>query len=191
MNAFTDHPMTATTLYLVSAEKNGIGYWKVGITHHADPLKRDRKHYREVFRAVRFFDYQYTDVWGTNRLDAFSQEEFDEMYADPDWFNNNADTTTENDAALVEAFIKESFKKIGLTVGTEGISQDASLASVLALFDLVARYWRKDLADAISWEINGFAFDCLVEALESQIQAEVTEAIELRNKAKCLQPMWN
>ena len=38
-------------LYLVSAEKRGIKYWKVGITHHQDPLKRDTKHYREVFRS--------------------------------------------------------------------------------------------------------------------------------------------
>ena len=30
------------------------GYWKVGITHRQDrdPLKRDRKRYREVFRAI-------------------------------------------------------------------------------------------------------------------------------------------
>ena len=38
-------------LYLVSAEKRGIKYWKVGITHHQDPLKRDSKHYREVFKS--------------------------------------------------------------------------------------------------------------------------------------------
>lgn len=45
-----------TTLYLVSAEKKGQSYWKVGITRHADPLKRDRKHYRETFRAVQLED---------------------------------------------------------------------------------------------------------------------------------------
>ena len=45
-----------TTLYLVSAEKNGVSYWKVGITRHANPLKRDRKHYRETFRAVQLDD---------------------------------------------------------------------------------------------------------------------------------------
>lgn len=38
-------------LYLVSAEKGGAKYWKVGITHHEDPLKRDSKHYREVFKS--------------------------------------------------------------------------------------------------------------------------------------------
>ena len=32
----------------------GTGYWKVGITHHADPIKRDAKHYRETFRSVEF-----------------------------------------------------------------------------------------------------------------------------------------
>jgi hypothetical protein len=44
----------AHTLYLVSAEDKGLKYWKIGITKHADPLKRDRKKYQEVFRAVRF-----------------------------------------------------------------------------------------------------------------------------------------
>jgi hypothetical protein len=45
--------MDPTTLYLVSAEKRGIRYWKVGITHHENPLKRDPSNYREVFRAER------------------------------------------------------------------------------------------------------------------------------------------
>ena len=39
-----------TTLYLVSAEKGGGRYWKVGITSKNDPLERDPKHYKEVFR---------------------------------------------------------------------------------------------------------------------------------------------
>ena len=42
-----------TTLYLVSAIQDGIPFWKVGITHHEDPLKRDPERYQEVFRAVR------------------------------------------------------------------------------------------------------------------------------------------
>ncbi|MAX22833.1 MAG: hypothetical protein CMJ60_11805 [Planctomycetaceae bacterium] len=43
-------PDKSTTLYLVSAMKKGINYWKVGITKKDDPLKRDPKHYLEVFR---------------------------------------------------------------------------------------------------------------------------------------------
>lgn len=46
-----------TTLYLVSAETpQGEGYWKVGVTAKADPLKRNPKAYREVFRAQVFED---------------------------------------------------------------------------------------------------------------------------------------
>ena len=41
------------TVYLVSAVRGGEWHWKIGITHHEDPLKRDRKRYREVHRAVR------------------------------------------------------------------------------------------------------------------------------------------
>jgi hypothetical protein len=45
----------ATVLYLVSAETaQGEGYWKVGVTAKADPLKRNTKAYREVFRAQVF-----------------------------------------------------------------------------------------------------------------------------------------
>ncbi|NDD36472.1 MAG: hypothetical protein EBZ26_09265 [Flavobacteriia bacterium] len=40
------------TFYLVSAEDNGVQYWKFGITKHDNPLKRDPKRYQEVFRAV-------------------------------------------------------------------------------------------------------------------------------------------
>ena len=46
-------PDKPTTLYLVSAMKKGINYWKVGITQKDDPLKRDSKHYQEVFRAEK------------------------------------------------------------------------------------------------------------------------------------------
>jgi hypothetical protein len=47
----------ATTLYLVSAETPQCeGYWKVGITAKADPLKRNPKAYREVFRVQVFED---------------------------------------------------------------------------------------------------------------------------------------
>ena len=61
----------ATTLYLVSAETpQGEGYWKVGITAKTDPLKRDPKRYREVFRAVRLEDREA--VFVENKLrDAF------------------------------------------------------------------------------------------------------------------------
>lgn len=44
-----------TTLYLVSAETpEGEGYWKVGITKHVNPLKRNPKAYREVFHSQVF-----------------------------------------------------------------------------------------------------------------------------------------
>ena len=46
-------PYKPKTLYLVSAMKKGINYWKVGITEKDDPLKRDSKHYQEVFRAEK------------------------------------------------------------------------------------------------------------------------------------------
>ena len=39
-----------TTLYLASAEKRGIKYWKAGITSKDDPIRRDSRHYKEVFR---------------------------------------------------------------------------------------------------------------------------------------------
>jgi len=44
-----------TIFYLVSAEPEASkGYWKIGITDRKDrnPLNRDRKKYREVFRAL-------------------------------------------------------------------------------------------------------------------------------------------
>ncbi len=56
------------TLYLVSAlqtdadiAKRGVEgrdgrYWKVGVTTHSDPLKRDPGRYQEAFRALRFND---------------------------------------------------------------------------------------------------------------------------------------
>ena len=43
-----------TYLYLVSAEKEGIQYWKVGITEKENVLARDPQHYREVFRKTTF-----------------------------------------------------------------------------------------------------------------------------------------
>ncbi len=46
-------PDKPTTMYLVSAMKKGINYWKVGINQRDDPLKRDSKHYQEVFRAEK------------------------------------------------------------------------------------------------------------------------------------------
>lgn len=51
-----------TTLYLVSAEKNGTGYWKVGITKKKDPLKRDKKHYREVFRSIDIHHFDAIEI---------------------------------------------------------------------------------------------------------------------------------
>ena len=38
-------PDKPTTMYLVSAMKKGINYWKVGINQRDDPLKRDSKRY--------------------------------------------------------------------------------------------------------------------------------------------------
>jgi len=38
------------TLYLISAEKSGEGFWKIGSSKHADPLKEDKKHFLECFR---------------------------------------------------------------------------------------------------------------------------------------------
>ena len=46
-------PDKPTTMYLVSAMKKGINYWKVGINQKDDPLKRDSKHYQEVFREEK------------------------------------------------------------------------------------------------------------------------------------------
>ena len=43
-----------TYLYLVSAEKKGIQYWKVGITEKKKPIDRAPKFYREVFRQEKF-----------------------------------------------------------------------------------------------------------------------------------------
>jgi len=62
----------ATTLYLVSAETpEGEGYWKIGITKWANPIKRDPQRYREVFRAVplglnqaRFVESQLSKAFG-------------------------------------------------------------------------------------------------------------------------------
>ena len=39
-------------LYLVSAEKNAIRYWKVGITEKESAKKRDPKNYLETFRET-------------------------------------------------------------------------------------------------------------------------------------------
>lgn len=50
------------TLYLVSAMKKGISYWKVGITKHVNPLDRDRKHYLEAFRAVASQDADLVEL---------------------------------------------------------------------------------------------------------------------------------
>ena len=50
------------TLYLVSAMKKGINYWKVGITHHSNPLDRDKKHYLEVFRAEQTHDAHLVEL---------------------------------------------------------------------------------------------------------------------------------
>ena len=38
------------TLYLISAEKSGEGFWKIGSSKHEDPLKEDKKHFIECFR---------------------------------------------------------------------------------------------------------------------------------------------
>ena len=38
------------TLYLISAEKSGEGFWKIGNSKHQDPLKEDKKHFLECFR---------------------------------------------------------------------------------------------------------------------------------------------
>tara|TARA_Y100001968_G_C19395012_1_gene737756 strand:+ start:612 stop:1118 length:507 start_codon:yes stop_codon:yes gene_type:complete len=38
------------TLYLVSAEKNGQNFWKIGTTELSDPLKLDKKHFIECHR---------------------------------------------------------------------------------------------------------------------------------------------
>ena len=51
-----------TYLYLVSAEKKGIQYWKVGITEKKNPIDRAPKFYREVFRQEQF-------VWKTHAQD--------------------------------------------------------------------------------------------------------------------------
>ena len=52
----------ANTLYLVSAMKRGISYWKAGITKHSNPLDRDRKHYLEVFRAEASQDAELVEL---------------------------------------------------------------------------------------------------------------------------------
>ena len=51
-----------TYLYLVSAEKKGIQYWKVGITEKKNPIDRAPKLYREVFRQEQF-------AWKTHAQD--------------------------------------------------------------------------------------------------------------------------
>jgi len=38
------------TLYIISAEKDGEGYWKVSSSTHEDPLKEDKNHFLECFR---------------------------------------------------------------------------------------------------------------------------------------------
>ena len=37
-------------LYLVSAEKFGLGYWYVGVTDHINPLNHDPSHFLECYR---------------------------------------------------------------------------------------------------------------------------------------------
>lgn len=49
-----DDGIAARYLALWPLIREGCGYWKVGITHHADPLRRNPAAYREVFRAVVF-----------------------------------------------------------------------------------------------------------------------------------------
>ena len=51
-------PYPPTYLYLVSAEKKGVQYWKVGITEKQNPLNRDPKVYQEVFRK-EIFAWEY------------------------------------------------------------------------------------------------------------------------------------
>ena len=52
----------ANNLYLVSAMKRGINYWKVGITKHSNPLDRDKKHYLEVFKAEPSQDAELVEL---------------------------------------------------------------------------------------------------------------------------------
>ena len=75
-------PDKPTTLYLVSAMKKGINYWKVGINQKDDPLKRDSKHYQEVFRAEKIEWAADAELIEINIARTFKKLMFKSMSAD-------------------------------------------------------------------------------------------------------------
>ena len=93
------------TLYLISGEKAGKGFWKIGSTKYKDPLKEDKKHFIECFRK------EYLNVLKVNQLE---------------------NAILLNIQNLIADCFKEGFN---IVTSSEGISYDIPLNVLLEIYD--------------------------------------------------------
>ena len=152
-------------LYLVSAERNGQSYWKIGITKHKNPLLRNRACYKEAFRSVEFKTYLETHC--------FSGEQ-----------------SERNDADYCEWWLKKAIKRIkgGCPIGTESIDYQASLEAVTALFDKMVQW---TVSGDITWlDEDEPEMWSTQERLIDQIESSIAEARAQKANTKQAEPMW-
>ena len=124
------------TLYLVSAEDNGVQYWKVGVTKHKDPLRRDPKRYKEVFRSVQFED----ELWTAESIAYAAKNQFG--WLEDGTVPGDVEESAQECAWFVEQQIARCFQVIGCPVGKESIDCRVSLSTVLTLFDQYVSWYK-------------------------------------------------
>lgn len=173
----------AHTLYLVSAEVDGVAYWKFGITRHADPLKRDRKRYKEVFRAVQFEDL----LWDKSAIEE-SLRSFSYLYeygGRKKPMPGDVRFTAKENAANCEYCLCRAIRRLKYTIGNEWIDGRASLEHVCDFFDHAVARWMKPAHQ------NDDFFDSFMPQQQKKVEAIRDDIAEAAFMAPAtLAPMW-
>ncbi len=177
------------TVYLVSAVKDGEWHWKIGITHHEDPLKRDRKRYREVHRAVRvsipvvtraYVDLQRYEArsWGDDP-DVWSYESVGKPFNDK--------VTARDHALQIENYLKRA------NGGKEWFNGLLPLDEMVAFFDATVKM--VDGLEAYGGGLDSIGPQAAHRRRENRFYQRVCQINEEGKQAKAtamaeMQPMW-
>ena len=179
----------AHTLYLVSAleaPKDALTqteprqYWKIGVTKWADPLRRDRKRYQEVFRAVQI----EPELWTQKLIDRARKEGWG--WLPENTVDGDVMTSAEDCALFIEGYLRDALCAIGTFVGYEAVSAEAPYGAVAELFDqFVEWYYSGDLASIKPLMSAGEAeAQLLAYAVEGDRDGEVADRLKRER------PLW-
>jgi hypothetical protein len=155
-------------------------YWKIGVTKWADPLRRDRKRYQEVFRAVQI----EPELWTQELIDRALKEGWGSLPKNT--VAGDIMNSAEGQALFIEGYLRDAFRAIGTFIGYEAVSGEAPYGAVVELFDqFVEWYHSGDLVFTKPLMSAGEA--------EAQLLAYAVEddrADEIADRLKWQRPLW-